>query len=91
MVEELVKVDVTAIPLRQAVLCPNCDCISDSPHDNCLICGSPSLLPLARVLGETRRTILPAATPAVEEIQDRVLVLVPPAPHRRRKRMRATV
>ena len=45
------KPDVNAVWLRNAVLCADCDVISDSPHETCRICGSRSLLSLSRVLG----------------------------------------
>ena len=51
MKDEVVKLDINAVSLRQAVLCANCEVISDSPHETCAVCGSHSLLPLARVLG----------------------------------------
>jgi len=38
------------IPLQQAVLCANCEVISDSKNGHCMVCGSTSLLNLARVL-----------------------------------------
>jgi hypothetical protein len=38
------------IPLQQAVLCANCEVVSDSKNGHCIVCGSPSLLNLARVL-----------------------------------------
>ena len=42
------------IPLRFAVLCANCDVISESRNGHCLACGSPSLISLSRVLGRKR-------------------------------------
>lgn len=43
------------IPLQQAVLCANCEVVSDSRNGHCIVCGSPSLLNLARVLdGQSR-------------------------------------
>jgi hypothetical protein len=42
---------VNAVWLRNAVLCADCEVISDSPHDTCRICGSRSLLSLSGVLG----------------------------------------
>jgi hypothetical protein len=42
---------VNAVCLQSAVLCADCDCVSDSPHDKCLVCGSRSLFNIARVLG----------------------------------------
>jgi hypothetical protein len=90
----VVKFDVNAVRLQSAVLCPNCDVVSDSPHDTCSICGSRSLLPLARVLGDTQ----PTPTPAVQEsavqrpnaVPDAVFVLTSPVPHRPRRRRSAT-
>ncbi|HKW27667.1 MAG TPA: hypothetical protein VJN48_17915 [Terriglobales bacterium] len=38
------------IPLQQAVLCANCEVVSDSKNGRCVVCGSPSLLNLACVL-----------------------------------------
>lgn len=47
------KADVNAVYLRNAVLCAECEVISDSPHDTCQVCGSRSLLSMSRVLGGT--------------------------------------
>lgn len=44
------------IPLQQAVLCANCEVVSDSKNGHCVVCGSPSLLNLARVLDGSNRT-----------------------------------
>jgi hypothetical protein len=38
------------VPLQQAVLCANCEVVSDSKDGRCVVCGSSSLLNLARVL-----------------------------------------
>lgn len=43
------------IPLQKAVLCANCEVISDSRNGHCIVCGSPSLLNLARVLDAPSR------------------------------------
>ncbi len=43
------------IPLQQAVLCANCEVVSDSKNGHCIVCGSPSLLSLARVLNGPNR------------------------------------
>lgn len=43
------------IPLPQAVLCANCEVVSDSKNGHCIVCGSPSLLNLARVLNGSNR------------------------------------
>ena len=42
---------LNAIRLTNAVLCVECDVLSDSPHDHCLVCGSRSLFNLGRLLG----------------------------------------
>lgn len=47
------KLDVNAVYLRNAVLCAECEVISDSPHDTCRVCGSRSLMSLSCVLGGT--------------------------------------
>jgi hypothetical protein len=52
---------LNSISLQNAVLCADCDVVSDSPHDHCLVCGSRSLLNISRLLGGTmpgRRTML---------------------------------
>jgi hypothetical protein len=94
MDEAVIRVEVNAVRLQQAVLCADCDVITDSPHDTCSICGSRSLLPLARVLGNTQ----PTPTPAVQEVvvqspavvPDTVFVLTSPVSHRPRRRQSAT-
>lgn len=42
---------LNTIQLLNAVLCADCEVISDSPSDVCEVCGSRSLLSLGRVLG----------------------------------------
>jgi hypothetical protein len=42
---------LNAISLSNAVLCADCDNVSDSPHDECLVCGSRSLFNISRALG----------------------------------------
>ena len=42
---------LNSISLQNAVLCADCDVVSDSPHDQCLVCGSRSLLNISRLLG----------------------------------------
>jgi hypothetical protein len=48
------KADLGAVPLQGAVLCVNCECVTDSRFDECLVCGSRSLFSLARMLGGTQ-------------------------------------
>jgi hypothetical protein len=47
----LAKRILNAVALQKAVLCVECDVISDSPHDKCLVCGSQSLFNISRVFG----------------------------------------
>jgi len=42
---------LNSICLQNAVLCADCDVVSDSPHDHCLVCGSRSLMNISRLLG----------------------------------------
>jgi hypothetical protein len=41
---------LNVVLLANAVLCVDCDSISNSPHDKCLVCGSNSLFNLRRML-----------------------------------------
>ena len=42
---------LNAVALQSAVLCAECDVVSDSPHDVCMVCGSRSLVNICRILG----------------------------------------
>jgi|SRR6516165_204569 hypothetical protein len=42
---------LNTIQLMNAVLCADCEVVSDSASDVCAVCGSRSLLSLGRVLG----------------------------------------
>ena len=77
---------LNAVPLQNAVLCAECDVVSDSPHDICMVCGSHSLFNVARIFGgnlpKKRATVItqqPAESP-------RETVLVFPKPHRPRRK-----
>ncbi len=39
------------MPLQSAILCADCECISESRNDVCGVCGGRSLVNLARLLG----------------------------------------
>ena len=43
--------ELSSLRLLEAVLCADCEIISNSAGDRCEICGSRSLLNLGRVLG----------------------------------------
>jgi hypothetical protein len=57
---------LNAVALQNAVLCAECDVVSDSPHDVCLVCGSRSLFNIARMFGgnlpQNRAALIPAET-----------------------------
>ena len=54
---------LNTVTLLHAVLCADCEVISDSSGEFCAVCGSRSLLSLGRVLGgcigDERATLLP--------------------------------
>ena len=78
-----------AVPLENAVLCAECDVVSDSPHDVCIACGSRSLFNIARVFGgklPKRR-----ATLVIQQVVERSAREVLPFPKPHRVRRRATV
>ncbi|MGB8768341.1 MAG: hypothetical protein WCC92_01895 [Candidatus Korobacteraceae bacterium] len=53
--------ELNSVPLLEAVLCADCEIISNSAGESCEICGSRSLLSLGRVLGgsiEGERAVL---------------------------------
>jgi hypothetical protein len=59
------------VRLQQAVLCANCEVISDTATDSCAVCGSRALLSLSRVLGGAlpdSRAALIEVSQAVREI-----------------------
>lgn len=63
---------LNTIQLLSAVLCADCEVISDSANDICAVCGSRSLLSLGRVLGgsigEERAVLLPASEKALHSM-----------------------
>lgn len=78
---------LNAVPIENAVLCAECDVVSDSPHDVCLVCGSHSLFNIARVFGgKLPRKRAALAVAEVVEIPSREGVVPFPKPHRLRRR-----
>ncbi len=47
------QADLSSVPLQNAVLCVDCECVTDGRSDECLVCGSRSLLSVARIVGGT--------------------------------------
>jgi hypothetical protein len=78
---------LNAVALQNAVLCAECDVVSDSPSDTCLVCGSRSLFNIARMFGgnlpEERASLI---APEVLEPTQREIVLSFPVRHRLRKK-----
>jgi hypothetical protein len=77
---------LNAVPLQNAVLCAECDVVSDSPYDVCMVCGSHSLFNVARIFGgilPKKRAALIAQQPA-EAPGETALVF--PKPHKPRRR-----
>ncbi len=77
--------DINAVYLQNAVLCADCEVISDSPHDTCRVCGSHSLLSLSCVLGGT----LPVERAQIVEsrCERPAISLVRRMPHKRARRI----
>ena len=78
---------LNSVALQNAVLCAECDVVSDSPHDTCLVCGSHSLFNIARLFGGTlpkERVSLVAEEAA--EIASSTAVLTFPKPPRPQRR-----
>ena len=76
-----------AVALQNAVLCAECDVVSDSPHDICLVCGSRSLFSIARLFGgnlpKNRATGIKSET---QELALSELVLAFPRAHKLRRK-----
>ncbi len=68
---------LNTVNLLNAVLCADCEVISDSDGEVCAVCGSRSLLSLGRVLGgsigDERAVLLP---PAETEMRNMFTLLV---------------
>lgn len=77
---------VNAVALRNAVLCAECDVVSDSPHDTCLVCGSHTLFNIARMFGGNLPKVRARLVDQLVETQSREVVLTFPKPHRPRRR-----
>ena len=78
---------LNAVPLQNAVLCAECDVVSDSPHDACLVCGSHSLFNIAHLFGgQLPKKRANLVVREVVEISSPEFVLPFSKPHRLRKR-----
>jgi hypothetical protein len=81
--EAIAEQDLNAVRLQNAVLCVDCEVVSNSPHERCLVCGSKSLFSLSRVLGGTlssQRAVVVETDPMVSSLPRVVLPF--PSQHR---------
>ena len=75
---------LNAVALQNAVLCAECDVVSDSPHDRCLVCGSRSLFNIARMFGGNLRHNRAALTPPETlQVQHEIVLSFPRRDRRR--------
>jgi len=49
----IAKNAIETVSLPRAVLCTDCECISEARADSCLVCGCHSVVNLARLLATT--------------------------------------
>ena len=78
---------VNSVPLIQAVLCADCECISESRSDVCGVCGGSSLVHLGRLLGSAMQAEAEASfdDPLINrQLQTLVDSAIPREPHRPR-------
>ena len=76
-------------PLQNAVLCAECDVVSDSPHDTCMVCGSRSLFNIARMFGgELSKERASLIAQEAFRVSSCDVVLRFPQPHRLQRRAR---
>ena len=54
--------DTNLVRLQRAVLCANCEVISDCKNGHCPACGSQALLSLGKLLGSSVGAELPCQT-----------------------------
>jgi len=81
---------LNAVSLQNAVLCAECDVVSDSPHDQCLVCGSHSLFNISRVLGgNLPKERVSLIRPALQQPAPPEVVLAFSRTHRVRRRVPA--
>lgn len=60
------QADSDVVPLQSAVLCVDCECVTDGRFDECAVCGSRSLLNIARIVGGTLQSY-PAGRPGKDQ------------------------
>ncbi len=76
---------INSVPLLKAVLCAECECITESRGEVCGVCGGRSLVNLGRLLGSAMQSEaeFDLADPVISrELQTLVESAVPRPPHR---------
>jgi hypothetical protein len=87
--DNLRTTSIDTLPLVNAVLCADCEMISNSRGDSCVVCGSRSLLNLSRILGGSAGKIRAALVGETGELRNSFTVLInAEAPHVLRQRRR---
>jgi hypothetical protein len=78
--------EFSSVALQNAVLCAECEVVSDSPHDSCLVCGSRSLFNIAHIFGgKLPKERVNSITRETVEVSPREVVLTFPKDHRTRR------
>ena len=68
---------INCVPLQNAVLCADCECISESTNDVCEVCGGRALVNLGRLLGSAMQAEAATATHVSEPLTRRELDMLP--------------
>ena len=79
------SVVISCVPLLKAVLCSDCECISESRNEECGVCGGRSLVHLGRLLGSARENEaeISVTDPVInQELRSLVNSALPPEPGR---------
>jgi hypothetical protein len=70
------QAEAGAVPLLTAVLCVNCECVTSGRLDQCSVCGSRSLLNLARIIDGASLASRPRRSGAKREIRFDVEIVI---------------
>src|SRR5277367_2041726 len=73
---------LNSVPLLEAVLCADCEIISNSGGETCEVCGSRSLLSLGRLLGGcigSNRAVLVDVDAEANHLRNSFTLLVNPS------------
>ena len=75
---------INNVPLLKAVLCADCECISESRSEVCGVCGGRSLVNLGRLLGSAMQgeTRIDVSDPLIHQELRSLVDSTPPRPPR---------